>query len=87
MKTVKRAAAIAICLLAVSGFLMAAGNAIMAQEENMPGIMTADQVRAQNEVIIRKLDEILKGQKEVMEGMESLKQEMNVLKIRVTQQQ
>ena len=33
------------------------------------------------------LDEVISGQKAILDGMESLKREMNIVKIRVTQAQ
>lgn len=37
--------------------------------------------------ISRKLGEILENQKRIIQGIESLKSEINILKIRITQQQ
>ena len=45
-----------------------------------------DETSAQND-ISGKLDQILSNQKAIMDQIASLKQELNVVKIRVTQQQ
>jgi len=37
--------------------------------------------------LLRKLDEIVQSQKSILSGIEALKQELNIVKIRVTQQQ
>ena len=48
-------------------------------------------LRAQGDLsdsaISKKLDEILSNQKSIMQSIESMKSELNIVKIRVTQQQ
>ncbi|MFA5146552.1 MAG: hypothetical protein WC515_04170 [Candidatus Omnitrophota bacterium] len=47
--------------------------------------------KAQNEgsspEVLKKLDEVLRAQKEVLDGIKSLREEVQIVKIRVTQQQ
>jgi len=53
----------------------------------LAGAARADDQSAKQDEILNKLDQILSNQKAIMDQMESLKQELNIVKIRVTQQQ
>ena len=52
-------------------------------------LFSARQIQAEAPVsdteISKKLDDILKTQKDIMEGIKSMKEELNIIKIRVTQ--
>lgn len=37
--------------------------------------------------LVRKIDEVIRAQKEIMDSLKSVKEELNVVKIRVTQRQ
>ncbi|MDP2912389.1 MAG: hypothetical protein Q8N91_00085 [Candidatus Omnitrophota bacterium] len=64
-----------ICILIIAGLFIFADRMIHAQSpDSDPGISG-------------KLDDILKNQKQIMQGIESIRSELNILKIRVTQQQ
>lgn len=49
--------------------------------------MTHAQNTAADAGIAKKLDDILKNQKTIMQGIESLKSELGIIKIRITQAQ
>lgn len=58
----------------------------------IPFIMTANTVRAQDggqdtAALMAKLDQVLAGQREVMDQLAAMKQELNIIKIRITQAQ
>ncbi|MDP3730159.1 MAG: hypothetical protein Q8R14_01370 [Candidatus Omnitrophota bacterium] len=54
-------------------------------------VMSTNSLRAQaaapDQEISKKLDDILSNQKTILQGMADLKQELYIIKIRVTQQQ
>jgi len=66
----------AIAIIAIAGLLTVTGAVTHAQ-----GQSTSDYA------LLGKLDEILKGQKEIMEDLALMREELRVIKIRVTQQQ
>ena len=54
----------------------------------MTGVVTHAQGQgAGDSSVLAKLDEVLNGQRAIMEELASLKEELRVIKIRVTQQQ
>jgi len=80
-----------IIILALSVLIIFSARGAWAQEEELPRPedQPQDQMQSQskNEEILRKLDEVIAGQKEVSENIASMKRELEILKIRVTQQQ
>ena len=51
-------------------------------------IFTNNIIQAESDSSVsRKLDEILNNQKSILSGIDSLKEELNIVKIRITQQQ
>ena len=65
-----------IGIMVVGGTLLVSGRTIKAADEYMGG---AD--------FGKKLDEILKTEKKILDTVTALKEELNIVKIRVTQQQ
>ena len=53
----------------------------------LAGITHAEDQAVNNPEILAKLDQILSGQKALMDQMASIREELNIIKIRVTQQQ
>ena len=74
MKINKVMIAAVITLIAVSALLFFANKPINAEGDN-------------SAAVLQKLDEVINGQRAILEGMDSLKREINIIKIRVTQQQ
>ena len=66
-----------IVFVAVAILFAITGGIIRAQSENETG----------DPDTIKKLDDILKGQKDILDGIASIKEELGVIKIRITQQQ
>lgn len=65
----------AIVLVAVTGIIIAARAAHgQAAEQASPDVSG-------------KLDQVLSNQKSIMQSLESMKQELNIIKIRITQRQ
>jgi len=64
-----------LCLIISAAFFLFTEKTLRAQD-NMSG-----------SAISKKLDEILSNQKTIMQSMESMKSELNIIKIRITQQQ
>jgi len=54
-------------------------------------VLTNRPIRAEGQIdnleVLKRLDQVLADQKAILEGIEALKQEVYVIKIRVTQQQ
>ena len=74
MKINKVMTAAVTALIVISAFLFFANKSVKAEGDN-------------NAVVLQKLDEVISGQKAILDGMESLKREINIVKIRVTQAQ
>ena len=51
------------------------------------GRPTAAQTAGSDSALAAKVDEILKNQRAILNGLEAIKQELNVIKIRITQAQ
>lgn len=64
-----------ILVLVAGGLLFFADNRIHAQGDSADSGISG------------KLDEILKNQKTILQNLDSLKAELNIIKIRITQQQ
>lgn len=64
-----------LSVLIITGIFMVANRVIEAQTD------------ASNAGIMSKLDQVLVNQKAIIEGINSLKEELNIVKIRITQQQ
>lgn len=67
-----------LCLVTaalVSGIILFTDKVIMGADSGSDSVISA------------KLDEVLSNQKTIMSQMESLKQELSIIKIRITQQQ
>lgn len=67
---------ILIGVIIAFGALILSDRATRAQDNEMP-----------NTEFIKKLDDIIAMQKKMMDAITSMKQELNIVKIRVTQQQ
>ena len=74
MKISKIMTAVVIVFIVISAILFLANRSAKAEGDN-------------NAVVLQKLDEVINGQKAILDGMESLKREINIVKIRVTQAQ
>lgn len=62
-----------ICVIAISALLVFMNSSLRAQD--------ADEYGPE---ISKKLDEVLKNQKDIMDGIAALKREVEIVKIRVT---
>lgn len=49
--------------------------------------VTHAQEQGADQVVLAKLDQVLQGQKAIIDQMAALKQELNIIKIRITQAQ
>ena len=76
MKTTKTLVWLCILIVVISSFLGAANKLTHAQDSSGPG---AD--------VIAKLDRVLDNQKTILDQLASMKEELNIIKIRITQQQ
>ena len=74
MKINKVMTAVVIAFIVISALLFFANRSVKAEGDN-------------NAAVLQKLDEVIRGQKAILDDMESLKREMNIVKIRVTQSQ
>lgn len=75
MRIEKTLVVLVVSILVLSGLAALTGGMTYAEEESYdPGIS-------------KKLDEILKNQKTMLQSMELLKTELDLIKIRITQQQ
>lgn len=59
--------------------------AVLLAISDRPSKAEDDTESAVSEEVSKKLDQVLKGQKAILDGIESLKEELNIVKIRVTQ--
>jgi len=44
-------------------------------------------IAADDSTVLGKLEEVVKGQNAILEGLKAIKSELNIIKVRVTQQQ
>ncbi len=75
MKTWKSRILFIIVLVIAASIFASAYHSIMAQDNGT------------DETVMRKIDEVLTGQQEILAAIASLKEEMAIIKIRITQMQ
>lgn len=75
MKIKKPVLAAIIILFIVSGLVLFAANKIQAQDSS------------NNSDVIKKLDDVLDGQKAILRDLDSMREELKIIKMRITQQQ
>ncbi len=61
--------------------------AVLLAISDRPSKAEDDTETVTSEEVSKKLDQVLNNQKAILDGVESLKQELNIVKIRVTQKQ
>jgi len=76
MKLKKTVLAFFISIIIVTAFLSMAGRATYAQSSD-----------ASDQAVLAKLEEVLNNQKSIMTDLASIKEELRIIKIRVTQSQ
>lgn len=79
MRTKKMVTGIIISLVVIA--------VLLAATDKLPRAQAEDRLKDANAEVMTRLDEVLKAQQDIMKRLDDMKEELKIIKIRVTQMQ